>query len=565
MKKLGNFKTISQTTKKETSIDKLKVGFNSVKDHIIKVDENKTVLQVIDKVCDHAGGRLILKGENAVCPMHNWNLNLNTLKYNDSHVCKREAEYKVIDNSKIELLNTINHLENPYLLKEKNSNFTIRWLNHATVYIENNGIRFITDPWLFGPAFMTGWWLDEPSTVDSIELLKNSDFIYISHNHPDHLHPETLSLVPKDKKIIVGNFTTKSTEKCLRALGFTNIICLEFNDIYEIVPNFQFSLLKSGDFRDDSGIYFNINGNQILLTVDCNFLNSNVLPQNIDLLMTSFAGGASGFPLCFENYNIEEKHKVVQRNKMAIKLSVTNYLKATKPKYYIPYAGMFKEYAERDLSIRENNLKNSTKDYELICNNLKVKYIEPRKDEIIEFNDKIVTKKKNKVTYLQKEDTFFYIQKYKEDYIYSSSNLLSYLKKAEFYNNQILQIIPTNDSFDEIIDEVVFADFKNQVFKTIHQDDIINSFEGFRVMKLFVRREIIACIIENKLPWEDFSIGFQMRVDRSPNEYESEFWYHFTNVYINSEHYRYSSFCGSCSVINQNPIWNKTYANKVYK
>ena len=178
----------------------------------------------------------------------------------------------------------------------------------------------------------------------------------------------------------------------------------------------------------------------------------------------------------------------------------------------------------------------------------------------IDFNDKLITTEKIKVTYLEKEDSSFYIEKYKEDYIYNSTRLISYLKKSEFYSNQILQIIPTNDSFDEIIDEIVFADFENQVFKTINQEDIIDIKDGFRVMKLFVRKEIIACIIENKLPWEDFSIGFQMRVDRSPNEYESEFWYHFTNVYINSEHFRYSSYCGSCSIINQNSIWNKSNA-----
>ena len=563
MKKLGKFKINKNEIKKEISIDNLKIGFNSLKDHIVRVDENNSVLQVIDKVCDHAGGRLILKGEKAICPMHNWSLDLNTLKYNDSHVCKKESEYKIIDNNKLELFSSINHLENPYLNEKENNNLTIRWLNHATVYIESNGISFITDPWLFGPAFMTGWWLSEPSTVDSIKLLKNADFIYISHNHPDHLHPETLSLVPKNKKVIVADFTTKSTEKYLSALGFTNIISLEFNYIYEIAADFQISILKSGDFRDDSGIYFNLNGYQILLAVDCNFLNSNILPQNIDLLMTSFAGGATGFPLCFDDYNIDEKHKIMLRNKIAVQSGKINYLKATKPKYYIPYAGMFKEFAERDIFITKSNIKNSTNDYEHICSRLNVNYIEPEKDVVIHFNDGLITTKKIKVKYLEKEDTSFYIEKYKEDYVYNSTSLITYLKKSEFYDNQILQIIPTNDSFNEVIGEVVFADFNNQVFKTILQEDIIDIKDGFKVMKLFVRIEIITCIIENKLPWEDFSIGFQMRVKRSPNEYESKFWYHFTNVYINSEHFRYSAYCGSCSIINQNPIWNKTIANNV--
>ena len=211
MRKIGLFKVKEKRKQKEILISDLKIGFNNSRDHIIKVDENYNVSQVIDKVCDHAGGRLILKGENAVCPMHNWNLDLNTLRYNDSHICKKQAEYRIIDNSKIELFNSENHLENPYLNRKTNSDLTIRWLNHAAVYIEANGISFITDPWLFGPAFMTGWWLNEPSTLDSIELIKEVDYIYISHNHPDHLHPETLNLVSKDKKIILGDFQSKST------------------------------------------------------------------------------------------------------------------------------------------------------------------------------------------------------------------------------------------------------------------------------------------------------------------------------------------------------------------
>lgn len=558
MRKIGSFKVKEKRKKKEILISDLKIGFNSSRDHIIKVDENYNVSQVIDKVCDHAGGRLILKGENAVCPMHNWSLDLNTLQYNDSHICKKQAEYRIIDNSKIELFNSENHLENPYLDKKTNSDLTIRWLNHAAVYIEANGISFITDPWLFGPAFMTGWWLNEPSTLDSTELLKEVDYIYISHNHPDHLHPETLRLVSKDKKIIVGDFETKSTEKYLRALGFTNIISLGFNDIYDIVPNFQISILKSGDFRDDSGIYFNLNGYQVLLTVDCNFLNSNILPQKIDLLMTSFAGGASGFPLCFDNYSIEEKKKVILRNKLAIRSSVINYLKATSPINYLPYAGMFKEYAKRDAFIKDNNEKNATIDYEQICNSLNVDYIEPEKNKLIQFIDGVISFREIDVKYLQKEDYSFYINKYKEEYIYDPANIISYLKNSGHHSNQIVQIIPSNDTFDEIMDEVVFADFKNQVFKIISRNDIIDKKEGFKVMKLSVRPEIITCVIENKLPWEDFSIGFQMRVERSPNEYESDFWYHFTNVYINDEHFRYSPYCGSCTVINQNPIWNKT-------
>jgi len=62
-------------------------------------------------------------------------------------------------------------------------------------------------------------------------------------------------------------------------------------------------------------------------------------------------------------------------------------------------------------------------------------------------------------------------------------------------------------------------------------------------------------VIINMLPWEDFLIGFQCRIYRTPNIYEDNFWYHFTNEYISKENFRYSPLCGSCSIVEQNPIW----------
>ena len=162
------------------------------------IDDEKNVLHVIDKICDHAGGRLIHKGDNAVCPMHGWKLDLHTLKYQDSHIEKSSAQYSMV-NGKLLIPDNLSYLENPYRV-DNHLEVNFRFLNHATVAIFFNEITLITDPWLFGPAFMTGWWLDQPSTEDSIEILQNADYIFISHNHPDHLHSQTLELLKKDQK-----------------------------------------------------------------------------------------------------------------------------------------------------------------------------------------------------------------------------------------------------------------------------------------------------------------------------------------------------------------------------
>ena len=554
MNLLGCLSSEYEVEKVTVPISILDEGINDIKDYFIKVREGEVEF-VISKICDHAGGRLIKKGDLAICPMHGWKLNLNELHYTDSHVCKERIPFD-LNEGEIVVCGSREKIFNSFKNKHDNNKVIFRWLNHATVYFEYNGVSLITDPWLFGPAFVTGWWLADPSPKDSIDLLNKADFVFISHNHPDHLHSETLAELDKEKKIIVADFQTRSTEKFLRYLGFKNIISLKFKDVWELAPGFQVCILKSGDFRDDSGIYLSINGVDFVLTVDANYLNSNVLPENIDFLFTSFAGGASGFPLCFNDYDQEEKLAIVNRNRIAMRMQVLNYIKATKPTYYVPYAGMFKEYAKRDIYINEHNLKNTIEDFETICIQNSVQLLSPSSLDLFEVSQNSLKRIKLSREMFGTEDTEAYIGKLKMDYKWNGSKVINYLQKSDYHDNLYLQLIPTDDDFNPI-GEIVVADFKKSKFYLDIFSNIVRSIDDVQVSSFFIRSEVLMCIIENSLPWEDMSIGFQMRVSRHPNRYESKFWYYFTNEYIANSHFRFSSFCGACNMIDQNPVWHK--------
>ena len=55
-----------------------------------------------------------------------------------------------------------------------------------------------------------------------------------------------------------------------------------------------------------------------------------------------------------------------------------------------------------------------------------------------------------------------------------------------------------------------------------------------KYLKIKVRREEFLNVVSNRKPWEDLSIGFQCRIYRNPNIYNSKFWFYFTNVYISN-------------------------------
>ena len=155
MLKLGRFKTISDIVNTEVDLNLLHTGVNSIKNHFIILDDEKNVVNVIDKVCDHAGGRLIHKGNYAVCPMHGWKLDLFTMKYQDSHSEKLSVSYSVVD-YKLIIPDNESYLENPFIEIGNDLEVSFRFLNHATIAFFYNGTTLVTDPWLFGPAFMTG-------------------------------------------------------------------------------------------------------------------------------------------------------------------------------------------------------------------------------------------------------------------------------------------------------------------------------------------------------------------------------------------------------------------------
>ena len=86
---------------------------------------------------------------------------------------------------------------------------------------------------VIGPAFLNGWWLKYETNYDWVEELNSCDFIYISHNHPDHLHPFTLSKIDKNLEIIVPKFLSDSTGLLVEEVGFKKVTRLDFNKQYQ--------------------------------------------------------------------------------------------------------------------------------------------------------------------------------------------------------------------------------------------------------------------------------------------------------------------------------------------
>ena len=512
--------------------------------------KSKNKLKIYDRNCDHMGGKIISRNNIHECPVHKWKFNVLSGKYSNG-ITKKPIKNVKINGDKI-IISEKNMIPSITKIMGKNDNIKIRFINHACLIVETDKFKFATDPWTIGPAFNTGWCLKSQSKIDWIEELNSCTFIYISHNHSDHLHPLTLSKINKNIPIVIPNFISGSTLKFINDLKFTKLIKLDFGNEYQLNDsNLVVSILKSGDFREDSGIYFSIGKFTALFDVDSNMINFNKIPH-IDLYASSFAGGASGYPLCFENYSDKEKKEIIIKNKNFLKHKKIKTIIENKIKYFLPYAGFFQEKLDRDKKIYEYNKKNLIKDYELILNKKNIKILNVEKfDEFYFKSKKLIKSDINHNGYYEDLDKEIYLKFFKDNYSSIDKDYIkNYFLNSNFNENLILYIKLTDDDFKKNFFSFE-VNFQEKITFKIIKNFKINEKNKKNFKKIYIRcrKESFLNTLYNKGSWEELLIGFQCRIKRYPNLYNAKFWNHFSNIYVAKKNVKITRECNSCETL----------------
>ena len=382
--------------------------------------------------------------------------------------------------------------------------------------------------------------------------------MYISHNHSDHLHLLTLKNIEKTKKIIIPKFSSDSTGLLLEDMGFQNVQRLDFNVEYKMRNSpLNLSILKSGDFREDSGLYFSIGNFTSLMDVDSNNINFLKLP-NVTLYASSFGSGASGYPLMFDNLNLTQKKKIIQANRNFILTKKKKNMLKIKPKYFLPYASYFSEDLVRDKFIKKLNKKNKIDNYLSFCKNNKISILNTEINNQFHFKDTKLKKEYNDIKVLFKDKSpKEYLKRYKSNYsIINEKYLKDYFENSNFSETLELFIDLTDDNFKSI-GKFYFINFslKKNTLKKFTQLELNNRFnsKSYNNRKLYlkIRKESFLSTIYNKLPWDDLLIGFACKVNRIPNIYNAKFWFHFSNNYVSKMKVKSKINCNGCEGLLQ--------------
>ncbi|XP_063781283.1 cytidine monophosphate-N-acetylneuraminic acid hydroxylase-like [Pseudophryne corroboree] len=542
-----------------SEVASLKDGINFLKNkekgNNFIIFKNGEALRACKNLCKHQGGTFIrdiedLDNRTVRCTKHNWKLDVSTMKYvnppdsfcQDELVIERDEENGI---SLVEL-NPPNPWETDTRIPMdlEAGELQITYLTHACMEVKLGEKYMVFDPWLIGPAFARGWWLLHEPPPDWLERLCHADLIYISHMHSDHLSYPTLrklSVRRPDVPIFVGN-TERPVFWYLDQSGvtLTNVNVVPFGVWQQVDEHLRFMILMDGVHPEmDTCIIVEYKGHKILNTVDCTRPNGGKLPKDVAIMMSDFAGGASGFPMTFSGgkFTEEWKSQFIKTERKKLLNYKAQLVKDLNPRIYCPFAGYFVEAHPSDKYIKETNLKNDAATLNKLINKTSdVITWTPKPGAVLDVGrllkdptdrDGIVDPPPGTKTFKDSWKFNTYL-----DEMYTSFNdeifrypswVKEYFTWAGFKDyNLVVRVIETDDDFVDLPQGYsCLVDFFDLSFPT-ERPSRDHPYEEIRC-----RATVMRHVVKKGLLWDDLYIGFQTRNQRNPDIYHHQFWNHF--------------------------------------
>ena len=133
-------------------------------------------------------------------------------------------------------------------------------IGNATLILHDGKPVLATDPWISGGAYFGSWGLSHDVPEAQLEHIRQCEFIWISHGHPDHLSAESLAAFP-NKQILLPDHVGRRICSSLTEAGFRTVV-LEDRKWYQISPHIRVLCLT--DYFQDAVLLADVNSRLIV-------------------------------------------------------------------------------------------------------------------------------------------------------------------------------------------------------------------------------------------------------------------------------------------------------------
>jgi CMP-N-acetylneuraminate monooxygenase len=480
-------------------------------------------------ICPHQHGVVDEINENIWrCPSHGWTYTPENGKSINSPSVQLESFSVIKKNDR--LLVELPSIKEAHLEISHNNvkGPKISIISNASMLIEWKGKRLITDPWIEGPSVF-GSWIQYPPNRIKVSDLPKIDAIWISHEHSDHLHPETLSKFDKNIPVYVPKLQGDRLGQIVKRFGFKDVLSMNSFESFNIADTIEAISFKSASFWNDA-ILFLRTGEFTLLNFNDAGINRNVKNKidKVDLISASFSQSASAYPSNWTHIDDITKNKMMDDRNIGMLKVLKQMVKLFHARFLLPIASFNALWLPEHFKYERTKKRNSLND---ILNyfkdeNVKVLDLLPgeswsgdnsisrREDREKYFNDEFRykflkeefknNKHKNFIPLkfdIQHED----IKKYFEDF--SNTDLARYIGQMELCLT----------SYDSKRSLTSLIDFSNGDIKYEELDEPVNS---NLVMSCY--GPVVQEIIQNDMSWDEAQ--FWCSLHRNPDVYNLAFW-----------------------------------------
>ena len=159
----------------------------------------------------------------------------------------------------------------------------VKFLNHSSLLLTTSETKILCDPWFKGTAFSDGWSLlyDNSHNINELEF----DYIWLSHEHPDHFSVPTLRDLNKSCTFLFQETRDKKVKKYLEDKGHS-VIELK-NKEETTVGDLKISSFVCDGF--DSSLLVKYPDDKVLLNINDAMVLDDIEVDKVDLLTFQYS------------------------------------------------------------------------------------------------------------------------------------------------------------------------------------------------------------------------------------------------------------------------------------
>ena len=219
----------------------------------------------------------------------------------------------------------------------------IEYVGHACLLIEAGGETLITDPWFTDPVMANSWY-HVPFFSREISQLPRLDYIYVSHEHADHLDIPALRRLTPDAAIVIPAYGDGKLEATLAAADLTqSVITLGDGEEFVTPRGTTLTIYFADTGSKDSSLMVS-HGDCCVYNNTDNWITPDKMTRiaarwEVDIAFQCYAGVGS-FP-SYMLWPLEHRVKVGDEKKIQLFQRMKNTVEALQPKAIVPFGASF--------------------------------------------------------------------------------------------------------------------------------------------------------------------------------------------------------------------------------